>query len=79
MITKQQALKLTYRQILFHTSRKGSLGVALRARVNGKVKTWKSKAYADKFEIPMKYGLYECFYITNSNAADWTLDNSDEK
>lgn len=54
----------------------------LQARQNGKVKTWKRNP--EFFRIPVKYGLYECFYISNhehwkgnkfvpNNAEEWNL------
>lgn len=57
-------------------------GVVYVARQMGKVKTWKREP--DKFLIPVKYGLYDSFYIANfdgiynkkhilNNAKDWKL------
>jgi hypothetical protein len=34
-------------------------------RVNGKVKTWKRQP--ERFQIPVKYGLYVYGYITEKN------------
>jgi hypothetical protein len=39
-------------------------GDARRAKVNGKIKTWKRAP--GKFEIPLKYGLYEYCHIDNA-------------
>lgn len=41
-----------------------------RAKVNGSCKLWKREP--EKYSLPMKYGLYEYFYITPENAADWS-------
>lgn len=71
MITKDIALSLTYRQTLHHKTLKNRDGTPLRVRVNGSVKTWKTRP-AD-FSIPVKYGLRQCGYIDNFN-----LDNCNE-
>lgn len=42
----------------------------LYARRNGATKTWKRQPGV--FKIPMKYGMYEHFYITNANAHEWS-------
>ncbi len=42
----------------------------LECRRNGKTKRWKSRP--DQFRIPVKYGMYEYFYIDNSNAHEWS-------
>lgn len=80
MITKEIALSLNIGQTLFHLSRKTSDGSRVRARVNGKVKTWKTKP--NDFRIPMKYGFNSCFYIGNkeysgwANPNDWTTEDN---
>ena len=45
----------------------------LECRRNGKTKTWKRNP--EKFQIPVKYGLYEYFYITNENAHEFSITN----
>jgi hypothetical protein len=37
-------------------------GDARRAKVNGKIKTWKRTP--GKFVLPLKYGMYECCHIS---------------
>ena len=55
---------------LRHKTLKNADGVsAVRCRVNGKCKTWKTKL--TDFKLPVKYGLKECFYITPENGAEW--------
>lgn len=71
MITKDQALAAHYRQVFHHVTLKNADGTALRARVNGKCKVWKTRP--DDFELPMKHGLYDCFYITHRNAVEWIV------
>lgn len=43
----------------------------VRARRNGKTKTWKTRP--DEFQIPVKYGLKDCFYITPYNCHEWNI------
>lgn len=65
MVTKEQAVAAEWRDEFTKT-----VGAKVyTARVNGKCKTWKTRP--DEFRLPMKYGLYECFYIDNSNAHEW--------
>lgn len=82
MITKEDALKLSIGQTLFHIRQKNSDGSRLRARVNGKTKTWKTRPNA--FEIPMKYGFYNtgCFHIFHdgytefTNPSNWDIEDN---
>ena len=71
MITKEQAVAAHYRQGLHHATKKGSDKLPVRARVNGKCKTWKTRP--ECFQLPVKHGLYQCFYITERNADEWTF------
>ena len=65
MITKLQAeTSKHYQEFYFIDNEK-----VKRARVNGKCKTWKTRP--DHFKIPMKFGLYDCFYITQDNCQHW--------
>lgn len=68
MITKQQAM--TEREF-HHTTAKNADGTPLRCRANGKCKTWKTRP--DEFRLPVKYGLKQCFYITEDNANEWNI------
>jgi hypothetical protein len=43
-----------------------------RAKLNGKVRTWKRDA--NRLEIPLKYGMYE--YTTFEHRADGRIGNS---
>lgn len=69
MITRQQAIDLNYRHELWHVSLKNADGTPVRCRVNGVCKTWKTRP--TEFRLPVKYGLKECFYITEDNAHEW--------
>lgn len=74
MITKEIALTLRYGQELLHSTATNKDGTALRARVNGKCKTWVTRP--DDFKLPMKYGLKHCFYIGPfgpDSARNWSL------
>lgn len=50
---------------------RNSDGSPLRCRANGRVKTWKTRP--NEFRLPVKYGLRECFYITEATAYQWTI------
>lgn len=67
----EDLLKLRYGDILHHVSLTNSDGTPTRARVNGKMKTWKRDP--NRFQLPMKHGFYTCFYITAENAHEWVL------
>jgi len=61
MIYKETAVNATVGTIFYHVKLKNADGTPLRARVNGKCKTWKNRP--DDFKLPMKYGLKGYFYI----------------
>jgi hypothetical protein len=54
-----------------HVSAKNVDGTPVRAKRNGKTKTWKRRP--DLFRIPVKHGLFKYFYIDNSNADEWNV------
>ena len=54
-----------------HKTLKNADGTRLRARRNGKTKTWKTRP--EEFKIPAKYGLYNYFYITHENCQEWEI------
>jgi len=54
-----------------HKALKNNDQTPLRARRNGKTKLWKRKP--ENFSIPAKYGMYEYFYINQSNCDDWVV------
>ena len=55
----------------WHRTLKNADGSPVRCRANGQVKRWKTRP--DEFRLPVKRGLFECFYITQRNASDWTV------
>lgn len=70
MITKESALTANNFE---HISLKNADKTPLRARRNGKTKTWKTRP--EEFKIPAKHGLKECFYIDNNNCDQWNEKN----
>lgn len=58
-------------KVLNHKTLKNKDGSPLRARINGKIKTWVRN---NNFRIPMKYGLKEYFYIDQNNWMEWEID-----
>ena len=69
-MTKQQAINMTYGDLLYHKTKTNTTG-RVRVRVSGKCKTWKTRP--DEFRLPVKYGLYQSFYITHENADEWEV------
>lgn len=75
MITKSQAETLNYRDDIYSLKSSDSRGFAHRCRVNGKMKTWKRDT--ERWELPMKFGLYDAFTLSPWNAADFTIDQEE--
>lgn len=72
MITKAIAQSLKRGDILEHKYQKNSDKTPMRCRVNGKCQVWKTRP--EEFRLPVKHGLYDCFYITqNTNADMWEV------
>lgn len=67
-VSKEQALTATRFK---HVTEKYKDGRPLEVRRTGKTKTWKTRP--DDFEIPVKYGMYDSFRITNENAQMWDV------
>ena len=65
MITLDQAKKLEYGDILYHVINRNADNTPQRWRVNGKVKTWKTRP--DEVRIPLKHGLYSYDYLTHDD------------
>lgn len=63
-ITKEIALGLRHSQEIFHETERDRRGRPVKARVNGKVKTWKK--YPEHFELPVKYGMSNAFRLSQS-------------
>ena len=70
-MTREQLLSLPKGTIIHHKTLRGYDSLPLRARVNGKVRLWKRDP--DYFELPMKHGLRNCFYITPETLNEWEI------
>jgi hypothetical protein len=75
MIKVEEAKQLTYGQKLYHQHLRGSDKLPIRARVSGKCKLWKRSP--ERFQVPIKHGLYDSGYITETNNHDWCLTEDD--
>jgi hypothetical protein len=62
-LTKKSALTLRHGAHLIHSR------TLLRARVNGKCQTWVTRP--NEWRLPCKYGLKQCFDITQDNDGYW--------
>lgn len=61
-------------QTFYHVFEKNADGTAVRCRVNGKCKTWKTRP--GHYELPVKHGLHNCFYIRPGfNDGDWNTSD----
>lgn len=54
-----------------HVTLKNKDKSPLRTRRNGATQTWKRSP--EKFRIPVKYGLYEYYNITEQNCNEWIV------
>ena len=70
MLTKEQAISADHGATFHHKWEKNSDGTPVRCRKNGQCKTWKREP--EKFRLPVKYGLRDCFYISERNAEEWS-------
>lgn len=78
MITIEIARGARPGTIFYHKNLRGSDKLAMRARVNGKCQTWKTRP--TEFRLPMKHGLRDTFQLTERNAMDWcTTDPTNKK
>lgn len=74
-LTKAQAM--TQPSTMYHKKLRNGDGTAMRARSNGKCKTWVTRP--EEFQLPAKHGLYDTFYITHANAGEWSLQDPTAK
>ncbi len=68
MITKEQALTA-------NTFQCGYIGGYYLCRRNGKTKTWKRSP--ERFQVPLKFGLYGYGYLTEVNAHNFEVIEDD--
>lgn len=66
MITKNEAMTA---KTFEHVRLKDSQGKPVRCRAMGKCQIWKTRP--DDFKLPVKHGMYDSFYLTPNNAAEW--------
>lgn len=66
MVTSFDAMVANAFKYKISNPRHKRFGQMVTCRRNGKTKTWKTRP--GKFKVPVKYGLYEYFYITDENA-----------
>lgn len=78
MITKDEAINLGYGAELHYGNcsliigpRGGRTIKETRVRVSGRCQTWKTRP--KEFRVPVKYGLYNSFAMTEYNAEDFHL------
>lgn len=74
MITKAIALSLRHGQILYDGTYTNADGTPRRVRVNGAVKTWKTRP--THFRVPVKYGLSAHGHIDHINGEYWYVDET---
>jgi hypothetical protein len=89
VITKEMAMSLPIGTTLYHKTLRNADGSTMRARINGKCKTWKRRP--DDYHLPMKYGYKgRGFYVgipchtqfgaeSVTNPSNWsTVDPTEE-
>lgn len=64
-LTIEKAKTLRCREVLAMNDEKNADGTCVRWRVNGAVKTWKTRP--NEFSIPVKHGMYDYGYVTEKN------------
>lgn len=75
-LTLEQAKALQGYETLYHRIETNSDGSAKRWRVNGKVKTWKTRPA--EVRIPVKHGLYDYDYVTEKELDLVSLESGEE-
>lgn len=69
MITKAQAM--THKGEFWHMYVKNADGTPVRCRPNGRCKTWATRP--EDWQLSVKYGLQQYFYLSRFNAHEWCL------
>ena len=72
MIEKQGALKLSIGQVILQVDASNADGTPKRWKVNGQVKTWKTRP--DDFQVPLKHGLKGYDYLSQHTGEFFTTD-----
>ena len=68
-LTLNEAKNLKYGEHIYHMTKTNTTG-KIRVKINGAPKIWKRTP--SRVQIPVKYGLYEYFYITESELNEWS-------
>lgn len=71
MVTKEIAAAASHGTKFYHVGARNADGTPVRCRVMGKCQTWKRQP--EKFKLPVKRGMYESFYITETNGEQWAI------
>ena len=74
-ITLKLAKELKHGTILYHMTQRNADGTPQRWRVNGKPKTWVRSP--ERVRVPLKHGLYDYDYLTESDLDLLTLDETE--
>jgi len=74
MLTLDELKSLKHGDTLYHTAARNADGTPVRARVTGKVKTWKTRPECAC--VPMKHGLRDSFYIDELGIDHWCLEET---
>jgi hypothetical protein len=70
-MTMQQAINWGCGEWIHHDSLKNSNGTCQQFRRNGQTKLWKTRP--NEFQIPIKRGLREYYYLTHSNCNEFHM------
>jgi hypothetical protein len=65
----QRARTLDRGDVLYHVWERNADGSPVRCRVMGKLKEWKRDS--SRWQLPVKHGMYQSFYIHKDNAIQW--------
>lgn len=70
-LTRDIAIQSGHGRIFYHRTERNRDGTALRCRVTGKCKVWKTRPH--DYRLPVKHGLKNSFYLTHRNSDVWLL------
>ena len=77
ILTPKVAKSLRQGQILSMNNNRNADGTCVRWRVNGAVKTWKTRP--NEFKVPVKHGMYDFGYVTQHNYFYFHINGTCEK
>jgi len=69
-MTLSEAKALKRGDMIYHKYLQNADGTAMRYRVNGKIRTWKTRP--NEVQVPLKRGLYEYGHLTEENLGLFT-------